>query len=80
MKKRLLLTTILLIIVLTFTACTKIKKPEDNITSEEDNTRIIEPKEEAITIKDYYPFKENTIMEYEGVGNEFAEQDTFLNL
>lgn len=78
MKKRLLLTTILLIIVLTFTACTKIKKPEDNITPEEDNTKIIELKEEAITIKDYYPFKENTIMEYEGVGNEFAEQDTFF--
>jgi len=31
-----------------------------------------------LTISDYFPFKENTIMEYEGLGNEFAEKKTFV--
>jgi hypothetical protein len=30
------------------------------------------------TINDYFPFKENTIMDYESVGNEFAEQTVFF--
>lgn len=34
--------------------------------------------EEILTIEDYYPFKENQIMEYEGIGNEFAEKITFV--
>lgn len=29
-------------------------------------------------IEDYYPFKENTVMKYEGIGNEYAEQETYV--
>ena len=78
MNKRLLLTTILLIIILVFTACTKTKQSKGDIEPTRDNIETTEPREDAITIRDYYPFKENTIMEYEGVGNEFAEQETFF--
>lgn len=35
-------------------------------------------KEEVLTVLDYYPFKENTVMDYQGIGNEFAEQKTFI--
>lgn len=31
-----------------------------------------------LTISDYFPFKENTIYVYEGIGNEFAEQKTYF--
>jgi len=31
-----------------------------------------------LSIDQYYPLKENTIMEYEGIGNEFAEKKTFV--
>lgn len=30
-----------------------------------------------LSINDYYPFRENVYYEYEGIGNEFAEQDAF---
>ena len=33
--------------------------------------------EKELSISNYYPFKENTYYEYEGIGNEFAEQNTF---
>ncbi len=29
-------------------------------------------------IEDYYPFKENTVMTYKGIGNEYAEKETFI--
>lgn len=31
-----------------------------------------------LTIEDYFPIKENTIKEYEGIGNEFAAKSTFV--
>lgn len=31
-----------------------------------------------MSIEDYYPFKGNIKMEYEGIGNEFAERTTFI--
>ncbi len=30
------------------------------------------------TIKDYYPFEENKTMKYKGIGNEYAEMETFV--
>lgn len=62
-----------LAIVMASTGCTQTNIPDENKT---DNKGPIE--EEMATIKDYYPFEENTIMEYEGIGNEFAEQKTFF--
>jgi hypothetical protein len=35
-------------------------------------------KDETVTIKDYYPFDKNVIKVYQGVGNEFADQTTFI--
>ncbi|MCK9443242.1 MAG: GerMN domain-containing protein [Tissierellaceae bacterium] len=29
-------------------------------------------------IEDYYPFKENTVMKYKGIGNEYAEQEIYV--
>jgi hypothetical protein len=79
MKKYLLLTTVLLIVAIVFTGCTKADIPKDENIPKENSTENIKPTEEdARTIKDYYPFKENTKMEYEGIGNEYAEQETFF--
>lgn len=33
---------------------------------------------EALTIEDYFPFRENLVMDYEGLGYEYAEQTTFV--
>jgi hypothetical protein len=77
MKKYLLLATVLLIIVVAFTGCAKDNIHDANETPKED-TNITKPNGEIRTIKDYYPFKENTKMEYKGIGNEFAEQETFF--
>ena len=70
------MTAILLIIAIAFTGCTN--APKDKDISHKNDNEIIKPKEENLTIKDYYPFKENIKMEYEGIGNEFAEQETFF--
>jgi len=35
-------------------------------------------KGEILSIGDYYPFKENVILSYQGIGNEYAEMKTFL--
>lgn len=32
----------------------------------------------SLTIEDYYPFIENRVMVYEGIGNEYAEMKTFV--
>ena len=48
-------------------------KDEDIISSEGDTM-----KDEILTIHDYYPFNENQLMDYEGIGNEFAEKQTFV--
>lgn len=87
MKRKLYL-IIISIIIITLVGCTA-KTPDlsnngsskddivenegDTIEDEEDNLE-----EEILTIEDYYPFKENLIMEYEGRGNEYAEQKTFI--
>ncbi|QQY80214.1 sporulation and spore germination protein [Keratinibaculum paraultunense] len=81
MKKYLKLTFLLLIISVLFTGCDSTQEQKDkNIllekNSEEEN--IQEFDEETKTIEDYFPFMENTKLEYEGIGNEFAEQTTFF--
>ncbi|NLW23253.1 MAG: GerMN domain-containing protein [Tissierellia bacterium] len=73
MKKRLIYISLLLVISLIFTACKVTNDPRD----EEGDTNKEELTEE-ITLKSYYPFKENMKKRYEGVGNEFAEQTTFI--
>ena len=60
-----------------FTACSGAK---DLGGEEIINTPKKDEKVEVLeyTIEDYFPFKENTIMDYEGIGNEFAEQTVFF--
>ena len=72
MKRCLLLISILLAIVIVFTACTSMGKMGDNISVKDDNQYL---DEKTISIRDYYPFRENTIMRYEGIGNEFAQKE-----
>ena len=76
MKKNLLLVSVLLIIIIVFTGCSKDNIPKDNNISQ--GNEDVKPNEKVGTIEDYYPFKENTKMDYEGIGNEFAEQKTFF--
>ncbi|MBU5312561.1 GerMN domain-containing protein [Tissierella carlieri] len=73
MKK---LFSLLLITLLIFSliGCKQvISKDQSNIKGDEKIST-----KEILTIADYYPFKENTIMDYEGIGNEYAEQKTFI--
>lgn len=71
MKRFIPLISILLFISIVFTGCGRANMPS------EDNT-VVEPNEENLTIADYFPFKANTKMEYEGIGNEFAEEAIFF--
>lgn len=57
-----------LILMLIFTGCAKNTNTPTNPKSNGDNTK-------QYTISDYYPFKENIQMIYEGKGNEYASQD-----
>ncbi|MBE6067571.1 MAG: hypothetical protein E7211_07740 [Clostridium lundense] len=45
------------------------KTPTDNPTEQTTN----------YTIKDYYPFKENVTLKYEGIGNEYAEKTVYTD-
>ena len=76
MKKYQILIILILALSVVFAGCKAIEEEEvsENLVSGEE----IEPVEKIDTIEDYFPFKENTIMEYEGIGNEFAEQETFF--
>lgn len=82
MRKHLLFMTLLLIIALIFTGCAKdnINNNTNSNTNKEDtySSGPTKPVEKVSTIEDYYPFNPNIIMEYEGIGNEFAEQKTFF--
>lgn len=68
------------------TGCERAVEPDNNKPIEEEVTENNEdnknteelPDEKLATIADYYPFNENIKMEYEGIGNEFAEQTTFI--
>ncbi len=71
MKRFISLMSILIFISIVFTGCGRVNMPN------EDNTAV-DPNEENLTIADYYPFKANMKMEYEGIGNEFAEKTTFF--
>lgn len=57
----------LFVILLVFSSCTS--------KSEEAKDPIVE----TYTISDYYPFHENTLMIYEGEGNEYASQEQFFD-
>src|SRR5690554_1620765 len=70
MNKQLIFISIILIISMIFSGCTRIDEPN--------NDKQFNVDEKQPTIKTYYPFKENMKKKYEGIGNEFAEQTTFI--
>lgn len=77
MKKYSWFLTILLIIALVFIGCTVPSISNEKDINDKNNDQKEESEKKVETIEDYYPFLENTIMEYDGIGNEFAEQVTF---
>ena len=69
MKKRVML-VIMLILIIAMVGC--------KATMGTGEEKLEEPLDENLTISDYYPFVENTIYDYAGVGNEYAEQKTYF--
>lgn len=69
MKKRIIL-SIILIFILGIVGCKATVGSGDGDVQPTDN--------ESPSIADYYPFLENTILKYDGIGNEFAEQDIYF--
>lgn len=69
--KKFLSLLMITVIIISLIGCEKV------VSKDQDNDGQIS-KDEKLTIADYYPFKENTIMDYEGIGNEYAEQKTFI--
>lgn len=66
--KRNLLVILFLVFAITVSGCSQI------IGNSEDGKEL----EKKSSISEYFPFKENTYYDYEGIGNEFAEQETFF--
>ncbi|WP_051569361.1 GerMN domain-containing protein [Alkaliphilus transvaalensis] len=56
----------LLMVVLVLTSCTATPTPDPNQGAEE------------YSVKDYFPFLENTHLVYQGIGNEYAEKEVFF--
>ncbi len=65
--KRILLLIMVFILTLSIIGCSQ------TIKNSQDKEYI----ENNLSIQDYYPFIENTQYQYEGIGNEFAEQKVF---
>lgn len=86
MKKFFLVLSIILCISFLF-SCAKQKEEnlsgntqntgntKENDANSNDETKQPEQQEEALTIKDYFPFLSNTRYVYEGEGNEYASYD-----
>ena len=72
--KRSLLLLFLFILVVSLLGCNSSKAMDEFNTME--SQEIVA--DSIFNIEDYYPIKENTVMECEGIGNEFAEKKTFV--
>lgn len=73
MKKTLSLFLIIISIISLVGCKSGISKDQSNARGKEEIS-----KGEILTIGDYYPFKENIVLSYEGIGNEYAEKKTFI--
>ncbi len=69
---------IFMIVIMLLTSCVNSKNNEPNLPPDEgsDDT-VIESTE--LSIKDYFPFTENTMYEYAGEGNEYATYTVFTD-
>lgn len=65
---------LLIVITIFFTSCTRfpLKNEQNYINKEQQNLT-------KHSISDYYPFTEDTRMQYEGVGNEYAEKTVYVD-
>lgn len=84
MRKSIKLFAFILIINIFLIACSNedIKNPTDkdgssSINSKEDKDAVVEDTGDY-SVKDYFPFKENTLYEYKGIGDELAQQKTYM--
>ena len=68
------LSILCLIIAIIFVGCNPINGVKDDAT--EDTSGSLD--HSLAEISDYFPFLGNTVIEYQGIGNEFAEQKTFF--
>lgn len=72
--KKLVSFLIALIIIVPLPGCVvEVKNDNKNIIKREEIVSA-----EVLTIEDYFPFKGNLLMDYQGIGNEYAEQKTFI--
>ena len=51
----------------------------DNINDKNNNADGSNNIEETLTVEDYYPFIENRRMYYEGIGNEYASEEVYVD-
>ena len=82
MKNKLFL-LIISVMIISLVACGPNLPNVENDSAKNNDEDIVENeeggiKEELLTIADYYPFKVDQIMDYEGIGNEFAEKTSFV--
>lgn len=71
-------------LMFSISACTT-NPPEEEVNENQEDSIVVEEEleeeideENLLTIEDYYPLKENIIMDYEGIGNEYAEEKIFI--
>lgn len=84
--KKFLSFILFIVLVFSLSACNEGVKDEVSISNDgKAEDKVLNVKDEPVkdtidtaTIKDYYPFAKNRIMEYEGTGNEYAERKTFV--
>lgn len=72
MKRQLILVIVLIVFIL-IAGCQPTIGVEENINKVSTDAKQLLP-----TIGDFYPFMENTIFEYAGIGNEYGEQKTYF--
>lgn len=84
--KKVLFSMLFVILIISLIGCAQTVKEEviipesEDIKESEDMTKAEDVNDisETSTIRDYYPFEKNSLMDYEGKGNEFAEMKRFI--
>ena len=71
MKKQFII-IVLLIIGITLVGC------QTTLASDSTKEKAVNQEDSDSLISEYYPFLENTLLDFEGVGNEYAEQKVYF--
>lgn len=73
--KKFLYVSLIAVLIFSLIGCSEaVDKQEVNTNIERDMANEVQ----VLSIKDYYPFDENLLMEYEGTGSEYAEQKRYV--